>query len=176
VAPEGGAARVGDTDFRIADFIRLVNEDLAAGIGNLVTRTVTMVERYRASVVPESTETSLPADLASRFDRNLEDFDFRSAAAVVLEAITGCNRAIAEARPWELAAAEGSDASVRKVLDDVLGGLIRDERMLADLLEVLVPGLSRRAAAQLGDGDPRAGQAAPLFPQLSERAHPESPS
>ncbi|MGH3792455.1 MAG: class I tRNA ligase family protein [Pseudonocardiaceae bacterium] len=85
-------ARAGDTDYTAQRLITRANEDLANNLGNLVNRTISMIQRYRQGVIP-----GLPADnpaaddlRAARaeagpaIDRALADFDFRRAAEAIL--------------------------------------------------------------------------------------------
>jgi methionyl-tRNA synthetase len=76
--------------------IARANEDLVNNIGNLVNRTVSMVQRYRQGVIPGFAAN----------DRALADFDFRRAAEAVMRIGDEGNRYVEAVRPWELAKAE----------------------------------------------------------------------
>src|SRR5437588_5173219 len=83
--------RAGDADFTVARLVARANADLAGGLGNLVSRTVTMVHRYRGGAVPGGAEDPAADPGAGRLlaacqrapglvDAALGDFDFRAAA------------------------------------------------------------------------------------------------
>jgi methionyl-tRNA synthetase len=159
--------RLGDSDFRRASLIDLANRGLADGIGNLVTRTVSMVRRYRNGNIPPGDRDSLVPNLGKTVDEYVERFDLRTAAAAIDQAIGACNRMIADQRPWEIAAREASDPDAGLKLDGVLGSLIRAERDIVQELSAFLPKLSQEAAAQLGATGAVVGETeGPLFPRI----------
>lgn len=126
--------RAGDTDFTVDKLIARANQDLANGVGNLVSRVSSIAHTYRNGVVrpcrrPHGTSRWLaaasdgraigqdwPADagaLADTIERTpdavraaLARFDFRTAAAAVFEIVAQANRYIEAAEPWHLGRAE----------------------------------------------------------------------
>lgn len=156
----------GDADFTIEDLVKHANEDLADGLGNLVTRTVTMVQRYLVGLVPEVEAQQRMVELEARIGAHLDDFDFRSATAGIMEEIRTCNRQISQSQPWKLASAAADDEKPRNDLAALLGSFVVSERMLAQALATFLPELGARASAQLGSGR-SVGLPAPLFPRLS---------
>ncbi len=155
----------GDADFTIEDLVKHANEDLADGIGNLVTRTVTMVQRYLVGLVPEVEVDQRMVELETRIGAHLDDFDFRSATAEIMEEIRTCNRQISQSQPWKLAGVAADDEDTRRDLAALLGSFMMSERMLAQAIVPFLPELGARASAQLGSGM-CGGLPAPLFPRL----------
>ena len=169
--------RVGDADFTAGRLIARANSDLAGGLGNLVSRTVAMVHRYRGGVVPDGTSGAGEAGarrLAEACERApgladaaLGDFDFRAAADAVWDIVDQANRYIEHVRPWQLARAEPDDPAAAR-LDAVLALLIRACRCLAVELSPFVPSTAARTAAQCAPADPsgRLPEPEPAFPRI----------
>jgi methionyl-tRNA synthetase len=147
--------RVGDADFTLARLIARANDDLAGGVGNLVSRVTTLVHRYRGGLVRPSTVEVPQAEVTAA----LADFDFRRATAAVWTVVERANRYLEQERPWELARTS-SDR-----LDDVLGVLIGECLALGSLLTPFLPALAERVIAQC---TPAPALPAPvrLFPRI----------
>ena len=165
--------RVGDTDFTVARLTGRANADLAGGLGNLVSRTVAMVHRYRDGVVPgDGAVTADPgagelAELCLRVpgqvDEALDGYDFRAATAAVWQIVDAANRYIERAAPWRL-----DRAGTR--LDAVLATAIGACRCLAAQLAPFVPGTAAKVAAQCWpvlDGPAGLPAAEPVFARLA---------
>ena len=152
----GEVPRVGDADFTVARLIARANADLAGGLGNLVSRTVAMVHRYRGGVVPGDVVPGEGADLggtdpgggegwagdpgAGRLlaaceqapglvDAALSGFDFRAAADAIWDIVDAANRYIEDVRPWQLARSQRNPEAGR--LDAALALLVHACRCLA---------------------------------------------
>ncbi len=152
--------RVGDVDFSEARLVARANEDLANGLGNLVSRVVAMVCRYRDGWVPvgpvaDASVREACEAAGRRVDAALAGYDFRAAAGAVWEVVVAANRYVERVRPWELAGA-GDD----RALDVALATLVGACRLLAVELAPLLPG----AAARCAGG--RLAPAGPLFARL----------
>jgi methionyl-tRNA synthetase len=170
--------RVGDADFTVGRLIARANSDLAGGLGNLVSRTVAMVHRYRGGVVPDGTSGAPDAsarrlaDACQRApglaDAALGDFDFRAAADASWDIVDQANRYIEHVRPWQLARAQPDDLAAAARLNAVLALLIRACRCLAAELSPFVPSTAARIAAQCAPADPsgRLPEPEPAFPRI----------
>ncbi|MFZ4516381.1 MAG: methionine--tRNA ligase [Acidimicrobiia bacterium] len=162
----------GDTDFTEARLVARANEDLANNLGNLVNRTVSMVNRYRDGAVPAlASENAAAGELRAARDNALaamtvamDAYDFRRAAQVVTDLGDIANRYVEDQAPWALAKAEKTGADPA-VLDAVLAELVVSCRAIAQLLEPFTPKGAAMMRAQLGDGD-RVGTAEPIFRKL----------
>jgi methionyl-tRNA synthetase len=148
------------------------NSDLANGLGNLVSRTLTMMQKYFDGVVPPpdiSEERRLLAkragvdsdaqELASslqlvrdQFVQHVEDYAFNRALDAAWGMIARVDKFISEAKPWELA----RNPEQRETLGAVLYRAAETIRWLAVLLYPSMPESSRAVWRQLGlSGDPQ---------------------
>ncbi|MBI4313391.1 MAG: methionine--tRNA ligase [Candidatus Omnitrophica bacterium] len=120
------------------------NADLANDLGNLLHRTLTMIEKYFGGVVPCYTQSfvGMPADLEKGWD----SFDFQKAISGLWAWIDQGNTLIDERKPWVLAKA----AAKTEELKAVLGGLADMLRTLAILLWPIMPSTSENIWKQLG--------------------------
>jgi methionyl-tRNA synthetase len=184
-----------DSDVSWESFVRRYNADLANDFGNLVNRTVTMVNRYLDGERPPPAAGPLAADWADRpaaCDRALEGFLLHEALAGLWDFVGAANKFVDAEKPWELArAANGGDAAAGARLRDVLGDLVEACRLLALAAAPFLPSTAPRILAQLGyayaydadgNGGPpvideliwgaragdagRVGSPEPLFPRL----------
>ncbi|GBD46484.1 Methionine--tRNA ligase [bacterium HR41] len=128
--------------------------ELANELGNLASRTIAMVERYRAGRVPAgSVERGLTesfANLPETVARRLDDIDVSGALDEIWRRVKLLNRYVQDRRPWELAK-QGNDGA----LDDVLYGLVDGLRVVAILAAPYLPDASARllrALASENDG------------------------
>ena len=172
--------RTGDADFTPERLVARANEDLANGLGNLVSRVTSMVHRYRDGVVPATGDLAaggtpaaaaelaaacgrLPAETAAALARP----DFRAATAALASVIGQANRCIEDTAPWRLARAEtAGDPVAAGQLDAVLAALTGACRTLAAELAPFLPGLSAKVAAAC-DGSPgRLPAPEPVYPRL----------
>ncbi len=162
--------RSGDTDFREERLAARANE-LADGLGNLVNRTITLVDRYRPDGVVQfepRTEPSLTLQAVihrtpDAIDEAVSRYDIRSAAAALWSLVDASNRYVAATRPWELAKAEaGGDPS--NDLDEVLGVLASACRTLGRESQPFLPAASERIKRALITCDPKLGRR--VFPKV----------
>jgi len=167
-------ARADDTDFTQERLVKRANEDLANNIGNLVNRTVSMINRYRAGHITEpSDDYELPVGLQNklgnareRLDAALNTFDFRRAAEVIVEIGDEGNRYVEAVRPWELAKAERTTDAAPDRLDAVLWDLTVTCRELGEHLRPFLPDAAMRINDQFGSGGDQAAKPSPVFPRV----------
>ena len=170
--------RAGDADFTPERLTARANEDLANGLGNLVSRVTSMVHRYRDGVVPAAAAapasgaaaelTGACAALPGQVAASLARPDFRAATAA-LAALTGqANRCIEETAPWRLARAEAAgDEAAGQELQTVLAVLVAACQTLAAELAPFLPGLAARVSAACSAGqEGRLPAPEPLYPRL----------
>ena len=143
-----------DATFSEIGLAERINADLANDLGNLLNRTLGMLQKYRAGTIPESGTlepidqdlknafTSLPAVLVDLFDK----LQFDRAIERVLEAVRKANKYIADTQPWVLAKNE-TDA---KRLDTVLYTCVEALRCASILLEPIIPQKAVELRQQLG--------------------------
>jgi methionyl-tRNA synthetase len=167
-------ARAGDTDYTPERLVARANEDLANNIGNLVNRTVSMVQRYRHGVIPDQLPDNPAADnlRAARseatpaIDTALADFDFRRAVEATTTIGDEGNRYVEAVRPWELAKTERNSRTDTSALDAVLSELVATCRELATHLQPFLPDFANRIAGQCGNGGTTVADPSPVFPRL----------
>ena len=142
-----------DGDFSEAALVGRINSDLANDLGNLLNRTLQMIESYRGGVVPTSDhiDNNIINDILARVDGAMERFAFDEALKDIWAFIGRANKFIDETEPWKLAKDEASASK----LDGVLLTLYEALRLSALLVAPTMPGTAGRIWAQLGlDGDP----------------------
>jgi methionyl-tRNA synthetase len=169
------APRGGDTDFREELLAARADAELANGLGNLVSRTVSLARRRRPDGVPAG--GARPAEAAAlgealdclgdRIDAALAIYDFRAAVAAIRAVVVEANRFASTARPWELART-GRDEE----LEAALGVLVEACGRIAEELRPFLPAAAGRIAAALRELDPALART--LFPRVT-RAGGECP-
>ncbi len=133
-----------------------VNSDLANTIGNLVNRTVTMVNKYFGGVVSntgvtEPVDEELKKIAEACRDKVKSEFDslhIADALSEVLALFRRCNKYIDETTPWILA----KDTDTLPRLGTVLYNLIDSIRIGASLLSVFLPDTAEKILRQIGAG------------------------
>ena len=173
-----------DGNFSTAALVTRYNADLANGWGNLASRTLAMIAKYRNGAVPEGESDAAIRELAEQARRTLiaefEGWQFSRGLEAVWQLIAGMDRYLAEQRPWTL----DNDAG-RTQLDRVLRTAYLALRCSAVLLAPVLPESARKLWAQLGLADgpelnlndlrwddlashQRIGTTAALFPRLEK--------
>jgi methionyl-tRNA synthetase len=170
--------RVGDADFTVARLVARANDDLANGLGNLVSRVISMAHRYRqgqlrplatrelaaAEAGPLRTACELAPD---RVSAALAAYEIRAATTAIWDVVDEANRYVERAEPWRLASAErAGDSGAAGELDAALGVLIAACRTLAAELAPFLPGLAGRLADACDDSAGRLPEPRTLFPRI----------
>ena len=125
--------------------------DLADTFGNLVSRTLSMVLRYRAGVVPDDPRAydtpleRVAQETLNAYGRAMDAYDLQQGAALVIELASHANRYIDEQAPWKLAKTK-NDAG----LDSALANSVRTVARLAVLSAPFVPAKAREIWLLLG--------------------------
>lgn len=148
-----------DSDFTVERLVQRANDDLANGLGNLVTRTVALVHRLRGGQVVEAFAPADDVDV--EFAEALDAFDLRRATRQLRELIDAANIELERVRPWELAKADPGDHRIDEVLADVVA---RCRRLIA-LAGAFLPNTALAAGEHLGTGD-TVGPAGRVFDRL----------
>ncbi|HPY31756.1 MAG TPA: class I tRNA ligase family protein [Verrucomicrobiota bacterium] len=168
-----------DGNWTDAGFQSRYAAELANGLGNLVNRSLAMLQRYRAGVVPSPHhELAADADQARIQTRTaLENNELQGALLTIWALVTRANQYVDQTAPFKLA----KDPAQAARLDEVLYNLVETCRVLAVLLWPFLPGTAAKIYAQLGlTGEPdqfahaawgglgaghQVGQPSPLFPR-----------
>ena len=175
-----------DADFREETLVNRYNGDLANNVGNLVSRTLSMLQRYFAGTLPprarpEPIDRELEdafAAAARDVDAQMAQLGFNRALEAVLRATDRANKYIAETAPFTLAKKPEEMPRVGTILRNLAEALLRTGWLAAPflpdtsirILELLgVPGSTRRDAPPWGEGfadGHRVAPAAVLFPRI----------
>jgi len=145
-----------DGDFSEKAMVMTINTDLANGLGNLLSRTLTMVERFSAGVIPpagppaiatlEEQIERLALTLPDRVEAGFSQLQFRDNLQHLQALISLCDEYIDKAAPWQLAKKPEDHPRLQTVLNTTARAL----RMLCVLLYPFIPQTAERLARQLG--------------------------
>ena len=144
-----------DGVFTPEDFIGKINFDLANDLGNLLNRTVAMINKYRGSQIPElkSGVTAFDKDLEDvaantikNFEEQMDSVHFSNALDEVWKLVARSNKYIDETEPWILA----KDETKKDELDSVLAHLAASLRLVAILIQPVMTHTPKEIFAQLG--------------------------
>ena len=177
-----------DGIFTPEDFVNRVNFDLANDLGNLLNRTVAMINKYRDGILPALQHGVTPVDddlektaaeSFTTYQQEMDRYHFADALAAVWQLISRTNKYIDETEPWKLA----KDDNAQGQLDSVLAHLAASLRLAAIMLQPVMTHAPQEIFAQLGlptgqvmltdakyDDLPAGGhvvaKGTPLFPRL----------
>ena len=142
-----------DCNFSYDAIVQRWNSDLANDLGNLLSRTLAMIAKYRGGTIPASGEArgdaevrELAARVVTAFRANFDDFSFSRALENAWELIARMNKYIVENEPWAIA----EKAEEQRTLDSVLFHSAEALRIVAVLLAPVIPQTAQSIWEQLG--------------------------
>ncbi len=149
-----------DGSFSFDALVQRFNSDLANGLGNLSSRTLSMIARYFEGEVPypsneRTADDQAIAQLAEKtivdFNTQFEQFQFSRALETAWALVAAVNKYIVENEPWTIAEKPGQDARAR--LGTVLYTSAEALRVVTALAHPIIPESTARIWQQLGLGD-----------------------
>ncbi len=179
-----------DGSFSFDALVGRYNSDLANGLGNLASRTLSMIQQYRESVIPNSPgacEQTLAVQAA--IDNALKAYDalnFSRALEAIWTVVSSADKFIVERAPWKLA--KDQSAEGQQKLDDTLYTAAEALRIVCILAHPVLPHSTDAIWRQLGftesldgvrqeslvwgllKGSQKIGTIAPVFPRLDANA------
>ena len=142
----------GDGSYSVEGFEAVYTSDLANGVGNLASRVIAMIEKYRAGVVPSGKQVRLDTEDAEDFAAMQAALDgsrgylLHEALDAIARVTARANLYIQQNQPWTLAKTPGAEAE----LDNVLAALARSLARQAVTLAAFMPNKAESLWAQLG--------------------------
>ena len=136
-----------DGNWTDAGFAARYQAELANGLGNLVNRSLSMLKRYRAGVIPARHDELAPdaAKAAAETVAHLRASELQQALHSIWTLVTRANQYVDQTAPFKLA----KDPAQAARLDEVLYNLVESCRVLAVLLHPFIPGTAAKIYAQL---------------------------
>ncbi|AVK61799.1 methionine--tRNA ligase [Lactobacillus sp. CBA3605] len=143
--------------FTPEDFIARVNYDLANDLGNLLNRTVAMINKYENGQVPalKTGVTEFDADLEATakttidaYNARMDELHLADALGEVWKLVSRTNKYIDETAPWQLAKSDAADAKAQ--LASVMAHLAASLRVIASLISPVMTHAPKEIFTQLG--------------------------
>ena len=132
-----------DGKFSYKALVERNNNELANELGNLLNRTLAMIEKYSGGKIPNGkTDKQLTKKLnLSKIKKCMENFELHNALSEIFSFVSACNKYINDRQPWKL---EGKERL------EVLYSLADSIRIIAVLLHPFIPASSHSISSQLG--------------------------
>ena len=146
-----------DGTFTPEDYVARINYELANDLGNLLNRTVAMINKYFGGQIPAYVEnvTAFDTDLAKVVEENITEYhkqmnavDYPRALEAVWNIISRTNKYIDETAPWVLAKEDGDKEQLAAVMAHLAASL----RVVAHLIQPFMMNTSNAIMEQLGLG------------------------
>lgn len=143
-----------DSSFSNEIMINRINSDLANGLGNLVSRTVAMADKYFGGTLPADRKAgdfdaeliAEAEELRAKVDEFMDKTQINNALAEIFKVVSRANKYIDETAPWVL----GKDESKKARLATVLYNLLETIRIVSTLLSNFMPTTMPKVWEQIG--------------------------
>ena len=157
-----------DSDFSEEKFIKVINSDLAGGIGNIVARVARLCElidysspchsREGGNPAPSKHKNENPSIKDAEYMRAMEEFKFNEAIGVIWRKISELDRYINQEKPWKLIETD------KQKVGSILAHCIKQIQEVGFLLKPFMPETSDKILNQFKESKIKTGQ--PLFPRI----------
>ena len=151
-----------DGSFSFDALVQRYNSDLANGYGNLVSRTLTMIEKYFDGIVsfpgrsihvsPVSGIENAASDCIGSFNKHFEDFQFSAALEAVWAFMKTIDAYLTAEAPWKLLA-QSNDLPMQNRVKQILDSAAESIRIITALVYPVIPEGAAKVWKQLGLGD-----------------------
>jgi methionyl-tRNA synthetase len=178
-----------DGSFSYDALIGRYNSDLANGLGNLASRTLTMIHQYRKGVVPQGADPQIEAVARQTIDAvqvSFDNLDFSKGLEAIWALISAVDKLIVARAPWNLAR-KASDPEAQQRLDSTLYTAAEALRIATALVYPVLPQSAPKIWTQLGMKEPiesvrfetlawgglqpgqQIGEVSPVFPRIEAK-------